>query len=140
MQVKYQLPSGDSVWVVDTATAAQHLSTMLTSFGQGGTEPMFYGDEPKPQGVVISFDQWVEYERLKEEAEADQRIEQLTRERLADTRPDAWVSFEDAARLDAGCRARSAVAASGRCARLVMTQVAAKKTDGPGKSSELERD
>lgn len=98
MQVKYQLPSGDSVWVLDTATAAQHLSTMLTSFSQGGTEPLFYGDEPKPQGVVISFDQWVEYERIKEEAEADQRIEQLTRERLASGKPEDHPSLEQANR------------------------------------------
>jgi hypothetical protein len=110
MQVKYQLPSGDSVWVVDTATAAEHLSTMLTSFSQGGTEPLFYGDEPRPQGVVISFDQWVEYERLKEESEADQRIEQLVRDRLASGKPEdyssleearregGWVTFEEAAR------------------------------------------
>lgn len=98
MQVKYQLPSGDSVWVVDTATAAQHLSTMLTSFSQGGQEPLFYGDEPRPQGVVISFDQWVEYERFKEEAEADQRIEQIVRDRLASGRPEDHRSFEEASR------------------------------------------
>ncbi len=98
MEVEFDLPSGDRVWVVDTATAAQYLGAMLQRFQNGEQEPLFYGDEPRPQGVVISFEQWSEYEALRVEAEFDKRMEQITRERLANAKPGDWVSFEDAVR------------------------------------------
>ncbi len=98
MEVEFDLPSGDRVWVVDTATAAQYLGAMLQRFQIGEQEPLFYGDEPRPQGVVISFEQWSEYEALRVEAAFEKRVEQTTRERLANAKPEDWVSFEDAAR------------------------------------------
>jgi len=98
MEALFNLPSGDQIRVIDTATAGRYLGRALQLFREGGTEPLFFGDEPRPQGVVISFDQWAEYEALKAEAEADERIERLTAERLSTAGPEDWVSFEDAAR------------------------------------------
>jgi hypothetical protein len=98
MEALYNLPSGDQVRVIDTATAGRNLGRALQLFREGGSEPLFFGDEPRPQGVVISFDQWAEYEALKAEAEADERIEGITRERLANTAPEDYVSLDDMAR------------------------------------------
>jgi hypothetical protein len=98
MESLYDLPSGDQVRVIDTTTAGRSLSRVLQLFREGATEPLFFGDEPRPEGVVISFDQWAEYETLKEDAEDDRRREELVRRRLADDDPSKWVSFEDAAR------------------------------------------
>lgn len=95
MEIVYDLPSGDQVRVVDTPTAARYLSRMLELFREGGSEPLFFGDEPRPQGVVISFEQWAEYEALKEEAEADERVEQVTRDRITGTDRKDYVSFRD---------------------------------------------
>ena len=98
MEASYDLPNGDRIRVIDTTTVGQSLGRILQLFRSGETEPVFFGDQPRPEGVVISFDQWAEYETLKEDAEADRRREQLVRERLANARPEDWVSFEDAAR------------------------------------------
>jgi hypothetical protein len=73
METLYDLPSGDWVRVIDTATAATHLGAMLESFRNGGTEPLFFGDK-QPDGAVISFGQWREYEALREEA-ADRQLD-----------------------------------------------------------------
>jgi hypothetical protein len=99
MEALFNLPNGDQVRVIDTTTVGQSLSRILQLFADGATEPVFFGDEPRPQGVVISFDQWSEYETLKEHAEDDRRREQLVRDRLASApNPEDWISFEDAAR------------------------------------------
>jgi hypothetical protein len=98
MEALYDLPNGDRVRVIDTATVGQSLGGVLQHFREGGTEPVFFGDEPRPEGVVISFDQWAEYETLKEDAEDNRRRQELARQRLANDDPTKWVSFEDAAR------------------------------------------
>jgi hypothetical protein len=98
MEALYDLPSGDRVVVVDTATAAQNLGRMLQRFREGSTEPLFYGDRPRPEGVVISFQQWAEYEALRADAEHAERSARVTRDRLASSGPEDFVSFEDAAR------------------------------------------
>ncbi len=98
MEALYDLPNGDRVRVVDTATAAQYLGAVLQRFREGSTEPLFYGDEPRPEGVVISFDQWAECEALREEAETDERMRRITRERLASAKPEDYVSFDDMVR------------------------------------------
>jgi hypothetical protein len=95
MEALFNLPNGDQVRVIDTTTVGQSLSRILQLFADGATEPVFFGDEPRPQGVVISFDQWSEYETLKEDAEDDRRREQLVRERLASARPEDYVPYED---------------------------------------------
>lgn len=98
MEAQFKLPNGDTLHVIDAATVGQSLGRILQLFRSGETEPVFFGDEPRPEGVVISFDQWAEYETLREDAESDRKMEDLTRERLANARPEDWVSFEDAAR------------------------------------------
>jgi hypothetical protein len=98
MESLYDLPSGDRVRVIDTTTVGQNLGRALQLFREGGTEPRFFGDEPRPEGVVISFDQWAEYEALKEELEFGKRMENTTRQRLANSRPEDGVPFEDMVR------------------------------------------
>ncbi len=95
MEALYDLPNGDRVRVIDTATVGQSLGRVLQLFREGATEPVFFGDEPRPEGVVISFDQWAEYETLKEDAEDDRRRQEIVRQRLANDDPTKWVSFED---------------------------------------------
>lgn len=98
MQTPYRLPNGDTAMVTDTETAGQSLARAVDLWHEGATEPLFYGANGTPQGVVISFEQWSEYEALKLEADTDRRAEDITRERLANARPEDWISFEDAAR------------------------------------------
>jgi hypothetical protein len=98
METVYNLPNGDSVRVIDTATAGQSLGRAVQLWREGANEPLFFGDEARPEGVVISFEQWAEYETLKEEAEGDRRREEIVRRRLANDDPSQWVTFEDAAR------------------------------------------
>jgi hypothetical protein len=98
MESLYDLPSGDQVRVIDTTTAGRSLSRVLQLYREGATEPLFFGDEPRPEGVVISFDQWSEYEALKQEAAFEKRVEGITRERLANARPEDYVSFDDMVR------------------------------------------
>ncbi len=72
------------------------LATILQRFREGATEPVFFGDQPRPEGVVISFEQWAEYEELKSEVEFEQRTLQIVRDRIADPRAsEDSVSFED---------------------------------------------
>ena len=98
MEALYDLPSGDRVRVIDTTTAGQSLGRVLQIFREGGTEPLFFGDQPRPEGVVISFEQWAEYEAIKQEADFEKRVEGITRERLASAAPEDYVSFDDMVR------------------------------------------
>ncbi|MEU4197361.1 hypothetical protein AB0E69_36070 [Kribbella sp. NPDC026611] len=95
MEALFDLPSGDRIRVVDTATAGQSLSRILQLHRAGNTEPVFFGDQPRPEGVVITFEQWAEYEALKAEAEADRRQDQTVRERLNNAAPEDYVRYED---------------------------------------------
>jgi hypothetical protein len=98
MEAPYDLPSGGRVRVVDTATAGQNLGVVLQRFRDGEAQPLFFGDEPRPEGVVISFEQWAEYQDLRADAELEERVERVARERLANSGPESYTSFEDAAR------------------------------------------
>jgi hypothetical protein len=98
METPYSLPSGLTIRVVDTATAGQALGNAVQSWREGATEPLFYGSDGRPEGVVISFDQWAEYEAAKLEADFERRVEGVTRERIAGFRPDNGVSFDDMVR------------------------------------------
>ncbi|WP_350277220.1 hypothetical protein [Kribbella sp. HUAS MG21] len=98
METPHTLPNGLTIRVVDTATAGQALGNAVQSWREGATEPLFYGEEGRPEGVVISFEQWAEYETLKEDAEDDRRRAEGVRQRLANDDPSQWVSFADAAR------------------------------------------
>jgi hypothetical protein len=98
METPYNLPNGLTIRVVDTATAGQALGNAVQSWQEGATEPLFYGANGRPEGVVISFDQWAEYEATQREAKFEERVEDITRERIANFRPEKAVSFDDMAR------------------------------------------
>ncbi|MFG1906547.1 hypothetical protein [Kribbella sp. NPDC048928] len=93
-QRNHELPDGNHVIVIDTESASGHLSTMLQRFREGRTEPMVFSDTGEPEGVVISFAQWLEYQELVEDAAAAARVEETTRQRLEDTPPEAYVPRE----------------------------------------------
>jgi hypothetical protein len=93
---EYPLPNGTSVAVTDVSTVAESLSDILAKFRTGSIEPVFFtGDQSRPEAVVMSFDQWADYEELREDAEADRRRYDLVRRRLADSDPSTWVTFEE---------------------------------------------
>jgi hypothetical protein len=95
MEALYDLPNGDQVRVIDTATVGQALGRVLEHFRTGDQEPVFFGDQPRPEGVVISFDQWSKYEALKEEADADARQDELVRDRLNNAGPEDYVDYNE---------------------------------------------
>ena len=80
--------------MIDTTTVGQSLGRVLELFRSGDAEPVFLGDQPRSEGVVISFEQWAEYAALKEDAEDDRRREDLVRERIANDDPSKWESYE----------------------------------------------
>lgn len=57
-ETPHDRPNGERLLVIDTATAAHNLPKMLGRFRAGQPEPLFFGDEGKPEGVVISFAGW----------------------------------------------------------------------------------
>jgi hypothetical protein len=69
-ETPHDLPNGDRVLVIDTETAAYNLALMLRRFRNGQSEPLLFGDESRPDGVVISFDQW---QQLVEDSAQAQR-------------------------------------------------------------------
>jgi hypothetical protein len=93
-ETPHDLPNGDRVLVIDTQTAAHNLALMLQRFRSGQSEPLFFGDEGRPEGVVISFDQWQE---LVEDSEQAERARTVTRERLANAAPGDYIPVEDLA-------------------------------------------
>ncbi|WP_410791893.1 hypothetical protein [Kribbella sp. C-35] len=95
MEALYDLPNGDRVRVIDTPTVGQSLGRVLELFRSGNTAPVFFGDQPRPEGVVISFEQWSEYETLKEDADNDRRREDMVRQRLANDDPSKWETYEE---------------------------------------------
>jgi hypothetical protein len=93
---QYPLPNGAILSVTDIGTVGENLGRILESFRNGSTEPVFFaGEQPRPEGVIVSFDQWADYAELKEEAEFDRRRYDLVRERLANDDPSNWVTFEE---------------------------------------------
>ncbi|MGZ0146858.1 hypothetical protein ACXJJ3_07275 [Kribbella sp. WER1] len=95
MEAQFKLPNGDTLHVIDTGTVGRTLGRILQLFRSGENEPVFFGDEPRPEGVVITFEQWAEYERLREDAESDRKLEDLTRARLANARPEDYVPYDE---------------------------------------------
>ncbi|WP_427894891.1 hypothetical protein ACQHIV_15500 [Kribbella sp. GL6] len=92
----YPLPNGATLRVADIGTVSQRLGEIVERFRSESTGQVFFtGDRHQPEGVVISFDQWAEYEVVKEEAEFDRRVYDITRERLANDDPSKWVTFEE---------------------------------------------
>jgi PHD/YefM family antitoxin component YafN of YafNO toxin-antitoxin module len=94
-QREHELPNGDRVIVIDTQSASRYLGKMLERFRHGDNEPLIFSDTGKPEGVVISFDDWLEFRDLRDEAAADERIRNVTSERLRDAKPEDWIPLED---------------------------------------------
>lgn len=92
---EYRLPNGERLVVVDSQTASEYLARVLQSFEDGNPEPLIVANYDKPQGVVIPFEQWLEYLDLADEAAGDERIAEIVRERIASRRPDEGISLED---------------------------------------------
>ena len=90
-------PNGDRVLVIDTETAAHNLALMLDRFRSGQAEPLIVGDEGRPEGVVIPFDQWERLEALAEDVAQTDRAREVTRQRLASASPDEYVDVDDLA-------------------------------------------
>jgi len=95
-QRTHEPPDGGQVIVIDTASAAGHLGTMLQEFRRGNQEPPIFSDTGEPEGVVISFAQWQYFVELAEaeDAAASASIQKLTRERIANTPAEAYVPFD----------------------------------------------
>lgn len=92
---EYRLPNGERLIVVDSATAAEYLARVLQSFEDGNPEPLIVANYDKPQGVLIPFEQWLEYLDLAEDAAGEERIAEIVRERLKTSGPEHWVSEEE---------------------------------------------
>jgi hypothetical protein len=72
--------NGLSVRVIDTAAAGRALATAVRFWSDTRIEPLFYGAGPDPEGVVISFAEWVAYENLVAVPEGCVLFEDLLRE------------------------------------------------------------
>lgn len=96
-ETPHDRPNGERLLVIDTATAAHNLPRMLERFRGDQSEPLFFGDEGKPEAVVISFAEWERLDALAEEAAQTERAREVTRQRLATARPDEYVPVDDLA-------------------------------------------
>ncbi|NEA30124.1 type II toxin-antitoxin system Phd/YefM family antitoxin [Streptomyces sp. SID13031] len=89
--------NGERLLVIDTATAAHNLPRMLERFRNSNPEPLFFGDAGKPEGVVVSFEEWERLESIAEDADQTERSREVTRERLTTASPDQYVPVDDLA-------------------------------------------
>lgn len=83
VEARYELPDGDAVRVIDTASAAGYLGAHLALFRDGDLEPLFFGDTPKPEAAVITFDQWLDYRQLVLDRDGERRVNEEARRRAA---------------------------------------------------------
>ncbi|GAA3594828.1 hypothetical protein [Kribbella ginsengisoli] len=96
-ETPHDRPNGERLLVIDTATAALNLPRMLGRFREGQAEPLFFGDEGKPEAVVISFAEWERLDALAEETDQTERTRETTRQRLTSAGPDEYVPVDDLA-------------------------------------------
>ncbi|MBO0810542.1 MAG: hypothetical protein J2P23_00690 [Microlunatus sp.] len=92
---EYQLPNGERLIVVDAQTASEYLARVLQSFEDGNPEPLIIANYDEPQGVLIPFQQWLEYLDLADDVAGERRIADIVRERLRTSGPEHWVSDEE---------------------------------------------
>jgi hypothetical protein len=90
-------PDGARVNVIDTATAAHNLPRMLARFRAGQAEPLIFGDDGRPEGVIVSFDKYELLEALATDAELAERARAVTQRRVAATPADEYVAADDLA-------------------------------------------
>lgn len=83
------------IWKVSPSGACTS-AWILDMFRTGSTKPVFFtGDQSHAEGVAVTFDQWGDYEAIKNEAAVDRPVSDITRERLANFDPSKWVTFEE---------------------------------------------
>jgi len=70
---------------------------MLQRFRAGQAEPLIFGDDGQPEGVVIPFSRWEQLEELAEDAEQAAEIRDVTWRRLATNRAEEYVSADELA-------------------------------------------
>ena len=92
----YDLPSGERIWVVDTASAAEHLPALLKRFRAGESQPLIFGDGGEPEAVVVPWDEWRRLDALTDIEGFDDAYE-TARERPTDARSESSEPLEDAA-------------------------------------------
>ena len=57
-ETPYLLPNGGRVWVITTSEASKLLPNLLTYYRSEGADPLVFGDNGQPEGVVIPFEVW----------------------------------------------------------------------------------
>lgn len=96
-ETPYELPSGERIPVIDPETAAHNLRLMLERFRAERPEPLYFGDNGQPEGVVVPYAVWEQLTELAEEAAQTERAVAVTRARLASATPDEYVPIDDLA-------------------------------------------
>jgi hypothetical protein len=96
-ETPYELPNGEQIPVIDPETAAHNLRVMLERFRAERPEPLYFGDNGQPEGVVVPYAVWEQLVELADEAAHTDRAVALTRERLASAKPEDYVPIDDLA-------------------------------------------
>jgi len=94
-ETPYDLPSGERIWVIETASAAEHLPALLKRFRAGESQPLIFGDAGEPEGVVISWDEWSRLETPATDAEGFDDTYETAGERTTDTRSESSAPLAD---------------------------------------------
>ena len=95
-ETPYDLPSGERIWVSETALAAEHLSDLLKRFREGESQPLIFGDAGEPEGVVISWDEWSRLDALVGDVEGSGDAYETLLERTTDARSESSAPLGDA--------------------------------------------
>jgi hypothetical protein len=81
------LPGGETVYVIDTELASEHLATMLSRFRSGNSKPLIFGDAGQPEAVVIPWKVWQRLDALAYEEDGFAHLYETARQRLANPQP-----------------------------------------------------
>jgi hypothetical protein len=95
-ETPYDLPSGERIWVIETASAAEHLSALLKRFRVGESQPLIFGDGGEPEGVVISWEEWSRLDALVGNVEGLADADETEPERTTDARSESSAPLGDA--------------------------------------------
>jgi hypothetical protein len=95
-ETPYDLPSGERIWVSETASAAEHLSALLKRFREGGSQPLIFGDAGEPEAVVISWAEWSRLDALVGDVEGFDDTYETELEWTTDARSESSAPLGDA--------------------------------------------
>jgi hypothetical protein len=93
-KTSYDLLNGEWIPVIDPDTAAHNLRLMLDRFRADRTEPLFFGDDGRPEGVVVPYAMWQQLTDLAEDAAQTERAVAVTRECLTSATPEEDVPVD----------------------------------------------